>query len=118
MALASAALLLVAAADGEVVQKNPFRDIETVNTMMTDLQFQDPPHIDQNCGEMELVIELTLPPAGQVRDVEIDGPKCAVRRIENLRAAIMHAPRSHFVLVERITRCRFKMRFTFPRDAI
>lgn len=118
MALASAVLFLIAAAGGEVVGKSPFRDMATVSTLMAKLQLRDPPHIDQHCGEMELEVELALPPAGQIRHVRIGGPKCAMRRIENLRAVIMQAPRSSFVPVKRATRYRFKMRFEFSRDAI
>ncbi|MBL0915745.1 MAG: hypothetical protein IBJ13_09590 [Sphingopyxis sp.] len=118
MALASAALLLFAAASGEVVGKSPFRDMATVHMLMTKLQLQDPPHIDQYCGEMVLIVEIDLPPDRPVRNVRINGPECAARRIENLRTAILQAPRNSFVPVKRATRYRFKMRFELSHDAV
>lgn len=93
MAPLSAALLLIAAGHG-VVGKSPFRDLATVQALMVKLQFEDTPHIDQYCGKMTLEVEMVLPPVDRVSEVRVTGPDCALRRIENLRNAILRAPRS------------------------
>jgi hypothetical protein len=114
MALLSAALLVAAASGSPIIPTSPFIDMAAFNHMMSKALLQDPPHIDMHCGEMDLVVELTLPRAERARDIQIAGPGCADGRIENLEKAIARTPRSAFVAVDRTTRYRFKLRIKLP----